>query len=350
MLRAGVDLGGTKIQSVIVDGAGAVRGSDRRPTPRTGGPADVTAAVAGSILAAIADSGAEPDEVGAVGVGSPGQIDRAAGTVTSAGSLPGWTQEYPLAEVLTEHVHRPVWLGNDVQVAVEAEAAVGAGRAFSSFLGVSVGTGIGGGLVMGGRLWLGRGAAGELGHMVVEMDGRECPCGRRGCVEAYSGRAAMEATARGWVEQGRATALFDLMEAMGQDRLMSGVWARALSQGDAVAQELITGAERALGAGIASAVNLLDVDGVVIGGGLGTRLGEQFVGAIRTAALEHLLVPDRAPEFRVAALGDLGGAIGAAMIADAARQDTPPESESLPVPASPPATTAGGVKASPVDG
>lgn len=321
MLRAGVDLGGTKIQSVIVDGAGVVHGTDRRPTPRAGGPADVTAAVAGSVLAAISDSEAEPDQVVAVGVGSPGQIDRAEGTVSNAGNLPDWSQAYPLGPVLAEHLHRPVFIGNDVQVAVEAEAVVGAGRTFTSFLGVFVGTGIGGGLVMAGRLWLGRGAAGEIGHMVVAMDGRQCRCGRRGCVEAYAGRAAMEATARRWVAEGRKTALFDLMEAKGQDRLTSGVWSRALEQQDAVAQELIAEAGQALGAGIASAINLLDVGGVIIGGGLGTRLGASFLQAIRTAALEHMLRPDQAPEFRVAALGDLGGAIGAAMLAGEAGQE-----------------------------
>lgn len=317
MLRAGVDLGGTKIQSVIVDEAGLVLGSDRRPTPRTGGPADVAAAIAASVTAAGKAGGVSPAQLSAVGVGSPGQIDRATGTVSNAGNLPDWAGTYPLGPELAAHVDLPVVLGNDVQVAVTAEAALGAGRSFGSFLGVFVGTGIGGGVVMDGTLWLGRGAAGEIGHMVVAMGGRQCPCGRLGCLEAYAGRAAMERTASEWVARGRTTALFDLMEARGRDRLTSGVWARALAQGDAVARELIATAEGALGAGIGSAVNLLDVDAVVVGGGLGIRLGEPFVAAVRTAALEHLLRPERVPAFRLAELGDLGGAIGGAMLVTA---------------------------------
>lgn len=317
MLRAGVDLGGAKIQSVVVDRAGTVMGSDRRPTPRTGGPADVAMAIVASIRAATKDSGALPGDIAVVGVGSPGQIDRAAGTVRNAGNLPGWEGTYALGPELAAHLGGPVFLGNDVQVAIVAEAKLGAGRSWDSFLGLFVGTGIGGALVLDGELWLGRGAAGEIGHTVVAMDGRRCTCGRLGCVEAYAGQAAMERTAREWAEQGRRTALFDVMEARDRDRLTSGVWARSLAQGDAVAGELLATAERALGAGIASAVNLLDVDGVVIGGGLGIQLGEPFVQAVRDAALAHLLRPESAPEFRLAALGDLGGAVGAAMLGSA---------------------------------
>ena len=125
----------------------------------------------------------------------------------------------------------PVAIANDVQVATEAEATLGAGKDYSSLLGVFWGTGVGGGIVLDGKPWVGRGAAGEIGHVVVRRGGARCPCGRRGCMEAYAGRAAMEARARRLREQGERTVLFEIMEERGRDRLTSGVWARALDAG-----------------------------------------------------------------------------------------------------------------------
>ncbi len=135
------------------------------------------------------------------------------------------------------------------------------------------GTGVGGGLILDGKPWLGRGGAGEIGHMVVKLDGAQCPCGRRGCMEAYAGRAAMEARARREVEKGAKTDLFKLMKHRGRTRLTSSIWPHALEQDDPLAIELIDRAVEALGAGIASAVNLLDIEAVIIGGGLGVRFG-----------------------------------------------------------------------------
>jgi glucokinase len=130
----------------------------------------------------------------------------------------------------------------------------------------------------------------------------------------------MEARARRLNERGsRSTTLFEIMEERGRDRLTSGVWARALAQGDALAEELLERAVKALGAGVASAVNLLDVEAVVIGGGLGLRLGEPYVERIRAAMMPHLFADDRPPAVELSALGDLGGAIGAALLVPARR-------------------------------
>ena len=126
-------------------------------------------------------------------------------------------------------------LGNDVQVATDAEFQLGAARDFDSVLGVFWGTGVGGGLVLDGKPWVGRGSAGEIGHVVVRRDGARCPCGRRGCMEAYAGRAAMEARARRLQPEGEHTALFDIMRKRGRERLTSGVWARALRAEDPMA-------------------------------------------------------------------------------------------------------------------
>jgi glucokinase len=313
--RGGIDLGGTKIQAVVVDGDSAVLGQARHPTPTAGGPADVAAAMAAALTEAATAAGIEPDALAGVGVGSPGAIDARAGTVSGARNLPDWTGSYALAGALGERLGAPVALGNDVQVATDAEAALGAGRGVGSLLGVFWGTGVGGGIVLAGRPWLGRGAAGEIGHVVVKLGGRRCPCGRRGCLEAYAGRAALEARAREQHGEGRKTDLFKLMEHHGRTRLTSGIWARALEHGDKLASELIDEAVEALGAGIASAVNLLDCETVVIGGGLGVRFGEPYVERIRAAMLPHLFVDERPPDVKPVALGDLGGAIGAALLA-----------------------------------
>lgn len=314
-LRGGIDLGGTKIQAVVVDDAHAVLGAARRPTPTSGGPADVAVAIAGSLAAAAAEAEIETGDLIGVGVGSPGEIDTAAGTVTQARNLPGWKGSYALGPELGKLVGAPVALGNDVNVATDAEARLGAGKEFSSMLGVFWGTGVGGGIVLGDELWAGRGAAGELGHVVVRIGGRHCPCGRRGCMEAYAGRAAMEARARKLVAEGRETKLFHLMEKHGRDRLTSGIWSRALERDDELARELVGEAVEALGAGVASAVNLLDVEAVIVGGGLGVRLGEPYREHIEAAMLPHLFSDDDPPAVRVAALGDLGGAVGAALLA-----------------------------------
>ena len=315
-VRGGIDLGGTKVQAVVVDARNGVRGEARLPTPSEGGPPDVVAALADALGQAADAAGIRVGELSGVGVGSPGAVDAEAGTVAGARNLPGWGDEpYPMAAALEERTGTPVKLGNDVQVGVEAEFALGAGKDSDSLLGVFWGTGVGGGIILNGKPWVGRGAAGEIGHIVVKRDGALCPCGRRGCLEAYAGRGAMEAKARKLVEEGHHTDLFKIMEKRGRTRLQSGIWARALDRGDPMAVKLIDRAVQALGAGIASAVNLLDVGTVVIGGGLGTRLGEPYVRRINEQMGHHLFVPERPPAVRLAALGDLGGAIGATLLA-----------------------------------
>jgi glucokinase len=313
--RAGIDLGGTKIQAVIVDGREKVLGEARHATPTSGGPEAVCAELADTLADAGASAGIDPSTLSGVGVGSPGAIDADAGTVAQARNLPDWIDPFPLADRLSEAVGAPVRVDNDVSVATAAEFELGMGKEYSSLLGVFWGTGVGGGIVLNDEPWTGRGAAGEIGHMVVKIGGRRCPCGRRGCMEAYAGRGAMEARARKLHKQGHKTELFKIMRKRRRERLTSGVWARALEHGDDLANEIVAEAIEALGAGVASAVNVLDVDAVVIGGGLGVRLGEPYARKIAAAMQPHLFVDDRPPAIEVAALGDLGGAIGAALLA-----------------------------------
>jgi glucokinase len=310
----GIDLGGTKIQTVITGEDQAVLGAARRPTPTSGGPPDVAEAMEGALRDAAEAAHVEVEQLAGVGAGSPGTIED--GVVTSARNLPGWEGSFPLAKTLEEAFGCPVALGNDVQVATDAEFELGAGKPYDSLLGVFWGTGVGGGLVLDGKPWVGRGAAGEIGHIVVELDGAQCTCGRRGCMEAYAGRSAMEAHAAKQVEKGKETDLFKLMKERERTRLTSGIWARALEREDKLAEHMIERALRALGAGVASACNVLDVECVIVGGGLGVRLGDPYAKRIAEQMQPHLFADFRPPDVHVAALGDLGGAIGATLLVD----------------------------------
>jgi glucokinase len=313
-LRGGIDLGGTKIQTAIVEPEGQVVGEARQPTPTSGGPKDVARAMEDALREAASAAGVKPEDLEGIGVGSPGDADEKTGVVSSARNLPGWEGSFPLGEALSQALGTEVRVGNDVQVATEAEFHLGAGSEFQTLIGVFWGTGVGGGIVLDGKPWVGRGAAGEIGHTVVKRDGAKCPCGRKGCLEAYAGRAAMEAEAKREHEEGRKTDLFKLMEKHGKPRLTSGIWERAIDHDDELAAKLIDRAIEALGTGIASAVNLLDPEAVILGGGLGIRFGDRYMEPLNEEMSKHLFIDERPPAVRVASLGDLGGAIGASLL------------------------------------
>jgi glucokinase len=313
VLRGGLDLGGTKIQAVVTARGGKVVGQARRDTPRSGGPAAVARDLAVAMREAASAAGVRVNELAGVGVGAPGAVDPANGVVVFVANIAGWSEPYPLGQALSRSLRVPVAVGNDVSVAVEAERRFGAGREFRSFLGVFWGTGVGGGLVVDGRTLHGRGSAGEIGHVCVKPGGRRCGCGLRGCAEAYAGRAALERRARR-EGQRRKTVLFDLQERRARATLTSGVWLRALEAGDAVAHDLLDEAVQALGVAIGSTVTLLDVEAVVVGGGLGERLGETWLRRVEKAAGKHTFFKE-APVYRLAELGDMSGAIGASLLA-----------------------------------
>ena len=258
--------------------------ADARPT---GGPQDVADTIAETIREAAAAAETEPASSPRSASARPATSTTTNGIVTSARNLPGWEGSFPLAGALQDALGPPVSLGNDVNVATMAEFHLGAGQPYSSLLGVFWGTGVGGGVVLDGKLWLGRDAAGEIGHMVVKVGGAKCPCGRHGCMEAYAGRggdgdprpraasrrASRPTSSRSW----RSAA------ATGSP---AGIWARALVRQDPMAVRLVDRAIEALGAGVASAVNLLDVEAVIVGGGLGVRLGDPY-----RKRLEHAMQP-----------------------------------------------------------
>jgi glucokinase len=259
-------------------------------------------------------------DVSGVGIGCPGAVDPATGVVRGAanvGPLAG-RDAVPLAAMVRARVGDAVdvRIGNDVSVAVAGELALGAGRDERDFIGIWVGTGVGGGVVLDGVVRTGaHGLAGEIGHTVVDLDGdRLCGCGRRGHLEAYAGRGSMEREARARHAGGVHTALVELA---GDARMTSGVWARAIEHDDRVATRLLADCVEALGCAVASAVTLLDVDLVVIGGGLAEKLGAAFTGRIADAAARRLFPAIAAPRVVPGGLGDAAGAVGAALLVEA---------------------------------
>ncbi len=308
MASIGIDLGGTKIYGVRLKD-GEVAGEAKSKTPVHGGPL----AVVDAIVGVVRELGGEKGE--AVGVGAPGMVDPATGTVKRAPNLPGWIEPFGLGPALSEALDGiPIALDNDVNVGTLAEFRSGAGEEVPDGLGVFVGTGVGGGVVFGGEVRRGpTGMAGEIGHMTVQPGGRPCGCGGRGHLESYAGRAGMERRAREVDGEGRDTALVTLARTK---RMTSGVWAKALAAGDEVAIELLDEAVDALGVGVAGAVTLLDVPLVVIGGGLADRLGAGFVGRVEQSVRTNLF-GGASSAIRVvrSKLGDRAGAIGAALLA-----------------------------------
>ena len=313
-LIGGIDLGGTKIAAAVLDSDHKVIAYRRRPTPDKGGPADVVRAMAVTMQEAAIDAGTEAHRLLAVGVGSPGSVNTETGAVSGAGNLPDWDGTFQLGMALREELGTEVRVGNDVQVGTRAEHELGAGSEYSSLLGVFWGTGVGGGIIINGEPWLGRGRAGEIGHTLVRRGGAKGLNGLNGTVEAYAGRKAMEAKARREVKKGRKTKLFKLMKKHEKTHLTSAIWQRALEDGDELAEDLLNRAVAAMSAGIGSAINLLDPEAVVIGGGLGVRFADTLVPEIIEGMTPYLLNKENPPEVKVAALGDEGGVIGASLL------------------------------------
>jgi glucokinase len=315
-LRAGVDLGGTKILVVVVDGNNKILARSRAATPHEGGPQAVADQIAANIDDALGQAGADAKDLKGIGVGSPGSVDQAAGTVANASNLPDWIEPFPLGGVLSQRFgNLPVRLGNDVSVAVNAEYKLGAGRPYDSLLGVWWGTGVGGGLIIDRRQWDGRGYAGEFGHMVIELGGAKCGCGNRGCVEAYAGRRDMEAWVRKQRKKGKKTDLVKIMKHRERESFTSGIWAKGIRNDDKLAAKAVDRAIAAMAAGIGSTVNLLDVPAVVIGGGMGERFFSDRQAQFESETAKHLFRKEAPPALLATELGDDGGALGAALLA-----------------------------------
>lgn len=308
LLVAGVDVGGTNIEVGLVDDQHAVHSRAKAPTP-TGGPDDVLDTIADLIDSLDADPIA-------VGVGIPGVVHE--GAVLTVPNLANWHERFDLVAALQRRVDLPVALGNDANVGLLGEWLAGAATGARNVLGLWMGTGIGGGLILDGRPFNGaRGAAGEIGHVVVLAGGALCTCGRRGCAEAYAGRRSMRGVASAMVDAGWETSLFDIRDDEDKVTLTSKVWAKALKHDDALATTLFDTAIETLGIAVGSAINLLDLDLVVVGGGLAEKLGSDLADRIEAAAEPWMLRPSPDLRFVVSELEDDAGVVGAASLARA---------------------------------
>ncbi len=304
----GIDLGGTKIFGAVVGDADTAT-----PTVLAEAKADTPTTSADDIIDEIvAMVRSLHDRPAAVGIGTAGVVDPASGVVQRAPNLAGFDRSVPLGTLLAERLGIPVTVTNDVNAAAYGEVMAGAARGHRDVLAVWMGTGLGAGLVLDGRLRIGpSGLAGELGHVVVVPGGRDCACGGRGHVEAYIGRRAMEDRGRELHARGRSTVLVELA---GEDRMKSKVFATAYGDGDDVAVELIDEGLALLGIAVANVVVTVDVAAVVVGGGLGERLDAVAVAGLERS-LRSLRFSGTSPEVLSATLGDPAGAIGAAVLA-----------------------------------
>lgn len=312
MATIGVDVGGTNITVARVHGGEASHHA-KASTP-TDGPEALIRTIVALVEGVVDDHDLDLDRVG---LGVPGTVDPVHGVLRTAPNLGIGDEPVAVAALVGTGLADAglgdveVRVDNDVNVAARGEWRHGAAVGHDDVLAVWWGTGIGGGLVLDGRVRTGTsGSAGEIGHTLYAADGRRCRCGHDGHVEAYAGRAALEAEARRRHAAGEPTRLVDLA---GDDRMKSRIWAEALDDGDVTAASLLDQAAHALGVGIASAVTLIDVDLVVIGGGLGSRLGTPWAERIGRVARQAVF-GQASFEVVTSALGDDAGVIGAAAL------------------------------------
>ena len=261
--------------------------------------------------------GLDPEPT-AVGIGTPGVVEPGTGRVLLAPNLAGFDRPVEVGRLLQERLGCDVAVGNDVNVAALGEARAGAGLGHDDLLAVWLGTGLGAGLVLDGRLRVGpHGLAGELGHAVVVPGGRLCGCGGRGHLEAYIGRRALEVHARELHAAGRPT---ELVERAGEAPMKSKVFRAAYDAGDAVARELLDEGIALLGTAVVNVAVTVDISAVVIGGGLGERFGELVTERV-AESLRSLGHAGIEPVVVEASLGDHAGALGAArLVVEAGRR------------------------------
>ena len=310
-LTIGVDVGGTKIAAGVVDEAGKILSRARRESPATD-----SAAMQETIADLIRELGADHDIEG-VGLGAAGFVDVSRATVLFAANL-SWRDE-PLKVELERLTGLPVVVENDANAAAWGEFAFGAGADSDDLLLVTVGTGVGGGIVLDGRLHRGTfGIAAEIGHLRVVRDGRPCPCGNRGCWEQYASGSALVRDAREAAANTEGAAAL-VARAGGDPEAITGpMITTAAQEGDAFAVERLGVLGMWLGEGIASLAAVLDPGVVVIGGGV-SAAGDLLLDPIREHFRANLTGRSHRPELaiRAATLGNDAGLIGAA---DLARQ------------------------------
>jgi glucokinase len=269
----GVDIGGTKAETGLVNASGEILLTARRRMVVRKSAEDGLRAVTDSIEAVL--SNRRSRGLSAIGISVPGWVDSQRGVLLSATNLPCW-RNYPLAEKIQQRYKLPTRLANDANVAALAEAVWGAAVGYKNIFYVSLGTGIGTGLVLQDRLYYGRtGAAGEGGHMSIDLNGPQCACGKRGCIEMYASGSAIGARARHLVAHNPRTRILELAEGKAA-AITSEIVGRAALDGDALANEILRAAADYLAIWLGNIIDLLEPEVIVIGGGLGELMGSFF--------------------------------------------------------------------------
>ncbi|MFH1689012.1 MAG: ROK family protein [Candidatus Eisenbacteria bacterium] len=311
----GVDIGGTNIKAALVSEEGVLLSF--RNTRWSGGAAAAAVDVV-SRLGLDLTSSAESHEVIACGVGSAGLVDTAAGVVRLSPNLPEW-RDVKLRRMIAAALGLPTNIENDANAAAYGEYVVGAARGSSNAVVLTLGTGIGGGLILDGRLYRGAGFAGEVGHMTIDQDGEECLCGNAGCLERLANAEAVVRNVHRLVDSGRESIL---VTGGNRSTLTAEQVGEAAAAGDAVATEALDRTGRALGAGLANLVVILDPDVIVIGGGVAAA-GEPLLAPARDEMARRCYCGGASlPRVVPAELGSTAGVVGAALLA---RDELPSE-------------------------
>jgi glucokinase len=308
-----IDLGGTKALAGVVEPDGAVRSRVWLPSrDLVDHPAALLDRMADGARQAAEEAGVPFDQIRAVGVCVPGPLDSTRSVVAIAPNL-GWLNLPVRAELEQRLPGKRVFIENDVRAAALSEHALGAGRGYDSMLAVFVGSGVGGGIVIGGKLYHGaQGGAGEIGHLVIRAAGPRCGCGRAGCLEAMAARGAVTRYVIQDVRRGHTSVLTEILKG-NLAALTSRDLAQAIAQDDAVAIRAARRSARYTGLAVGGVVNLLDPAVVVLGGGIAEALGQRYVEFATQSARRYILAGER--PIVASKLGDDAGLLGAALTA-----------------------------------
>ncbi len=310
----GVDLGGTKILAAVVTESGDILSRAKKKTKPEKEPEEILARVASCCRDAAEEAGVAMDTIQAIGIGSPGPLDPEKGIVIETPNIN--LTNAPVKSFLEEELKIPVFLDNDVNVGTLGELVYGAGKGKKHVVGIFMGTGIGGGVVVDGKLLHGYSYnAGELGHMKLKAGGAECGCGQKGCLEAYASKTAMIKRIQKSIDGGKKTILTKLI-GDNWSKLTSKVFRQAVEENDELVLKVVHRAAKYTGIGVGSLLNILSPEMVIIGGGIVEALGEHVLSIIRKHAEKNAFpITFQGVEIVPAALGDDSGILGAAALA-----------------------------------
>jgi len=305
----GVDLGGTTINIGPVTMDGQILEEKVISTNVDQGPISAIERVALTINN-LKESHSEEYEAVAVGIGVPGILDVKAGKIVEASNLPGW-ENFEITKELANRINIPVFLENDANLAALGEQWLGAGAGSSDMFMVTLGSGVGGALITGGKLFSLNDVSGEFGHMIINFEGPKCSCGRNGCVEAYFSKHGLKRITMEKLPSNPSS----ILRAYEQDKITPQIISHAAMQGDALSTEIFNEASKAMGVAISNIINLTGVHKIVIGGGIANAW--QIFYEPMMEVINHIVFKANVPKVKLvkAELGEKAGFIGAARCA-----------------------------------